>query len=199
MAPMRRCLGCRESLGKSEMLRLVVDSDGVIWPDLLQKAPGRGAYLCMRESCLNGMSDKRLMSLKSGFSVSLPQWHGLRQRIDENIKQHLAQLFSRARPRVEIGRDAVMHRLWNTAPQLVLLAGDAGDAVVRQLGDAVEKRKQAGFASSLVGVASRSWLGEMLGRECVAVAAMDASGRDAAMATKMEQYCAWHGRIKGSG
>jgi len=182
------------------MLRLVLDDgEGFFWPDLLQKAPGRGVYHCMSAACLGNMNDRRLQSLRARFSLSFPQWAGLQQRIKAGLEKQLKQIFTRMCVKTAIGRDAVMHRLWNNTPVLLLLAEDAGDAVVRQIGDAVEKRRQAGYISICVNVPSRSWLGEMLGRECVSVAGLDAEGRYSATAKKMKQYCVWYGRIRVSG
>ncbi len=196
---MRSCLSCRKSLPKREMLRLVLDGDGLFWPDLLQKAPGRGVYHCMSDACFSNMNDRRLQSLKVKFPLSFPQWDGLQQRIKTGLGKQLQQMFTHLRVKAVIGRDAVMHRLWNNAPLLLLLAEDAGDAVARQIGDATEKRRQAGHVSNVISVPSRSWLGEMLGRECVAVAGINIADQSSATAKKLKQYCAWYGRIKVSG
>jgi len=177
------------------MLRLIVDADGQIWPDLLHKLPGRGAWHCMSEACLAATSDKRLQVLKRDFSIALPQWDVLNGRIMHVLDRQLQQVFSRVRRGVATGRDAVMHRLWNNAPIMLLLADDAGDAIMRQVRDAAEKRRQAGHGYTLVLVADRIWLGRMLGRERVAVAALDGS----AIAEKLKQYCVWFGRMKVSG
>ena len=184
---MRRCFGCRQSLPKAEMLRLVADA-GQLWPDILQQAPGRGIYLCMCAACLGGMNDKRLRSLK------MPglQWQELRQRLLEALDRQLRLMFGRLRVKAAIGRDAVIHRLWSPAPLSLLLAEDAGDAIVRQIQDAMEKRQEAGQALQLAQAPDAAWLGEMLGRERVAVVGFDAS----AMVEKVNRYCAWYGRIK---
>ena len=170
-----------------EMLRLVADA-GQLWPDVLQQAPGRGVYLCMSETCLSGMNDKRLRSLK------MPElkWQELRQRTLEVLEQQLRQMFTRLRVTAAIGRDAVIHRLWGRAPLSLLLAQDAGDAIVRQVREAMEKRQETGLKSLLVQAPDAAWLGEMLGRERVAVVGFDLS----AMVEKMNRYCAWYGRIK---
>jgi len=177
------------------MLRLVVDGEGQIWPDVGQKAPGRGTYLCMRAECLATMSDKRLQPMKAKFSVLLPQWQQLRERLLDVLDQYLVQGFSRLRVKTDIGRDAVMHRLWNNAPLLLFCAADAGEAVVRQIEDAAAKRKQAGHAVAVVDVESTVWLGRMFGRDCVAVAGLDVSP----LANKMNQYCVWLRHLKVSG
>jgi len=190
-------MACRVSFPKQEMLRLVVDGDGEIWPDVLQKAPGRGVYHCMSKPCLAVMNDKRLQSLKAKFQVSLPQWEMLQQRIALMLEQQLKRMFTRQRASAAIGRDAVMHRLWNNAPLLLLRAVDAGDSLVRQVDDGLEKRAQAGLTSVLSKVASRTWLGAMCGRDDVAVVAVDAAGAAAATANRLHVYCIWLGRITG--
>jgi len=187
---------CRQSKAKQTMLRFVVDGDGLIWPDLQQKAPGRGIYHCMDEACLGRMNDKRLQALKAKFSIVLPQWNDVLQRIASNLQQQLKQMLTRQRSSAAIGRDAVMHRLWNNAPLMLLRAMDAGDALVRQSDDGLEKRAQAGNKSSLLAVSSRHWLGEMFGRDDVAIVALDAAGPAAATVKKLEIYCVWYGRIK---
>ena len=184
---MRRCFACRQSLPKAEMLRLVAD-DGQLWPDILQQAPGRGVYHCMRHTCLAGMNDRRLRALK----VAGLQWSELRLRIEEALGRQLRQMFSRLRVTAAVGRDAVMHRLWGNAPLSLLLAEDAGDAIARQIADAMEKREQAGRVSLFVKAPDAAWLGEMLGRERVAVAGFDVS----AMVEKLNRHCDWYGRIK---
>lgn len=47
----RRCVGCREMRGKSELLRIVRSPEGSYAIDLIGKAPGRGAYICRAEDC----------------------------------------------------------------------------------------------------------------------------------------------------
>ena len=193
---MRCCFICRESLPKQGMLRLVVDDDGEIWPDVLQKAPGRGVYHCMRGACLTHTSDKRLQCLKAKFKVRLPQWAFLQQRIESMLEQQLKRMFTRQRASAAIGRDAVMHRLWNNAPLLLLRAADAGESLVRQIDDGLKKRAQGGSVSVLTNVPSRQWLGEMFARENVAIVAMDAAGAAAATMDRLNMYCVWLERMK---
>ncbi|ATX81917.1 Protein of unknown function (DUF448) [Mariprofundus ferrinatatus] len=178
---------------------MIVDDEGVIWPDLTQKLPGRGVYLCMQAECLAALNDRRLQPLKAKFRVNLPQWPELKERMLCILEKQLSQMFARLRVKTEIGRDAVMHRLWNNAPFMLLIAADAGSAVVRQIEDAVEKREQAGQHTLVVQVESRLWLGEKLGREAVAVAGMDVAGSMASNAGKLVKFCSWYGQLKAIG
>ena len=42
--PIRTCVGCREQRPQAELIRCVIDVDGVVHID--RCAPGRGAWLC---------------------------------------------------------------------------------------------------------------------------------------------------------
>ena len=55
--PERTCVGCRRRRGQDELIRLVADHGRVVeaWPG----APGRSAYLCPGEICLEAAEKKR--------------------------------------------------------------------------------------------------------------------------------------------
>jgi uncharacterized protein len=48
--PLRRCVICRESLPQATLLRLV-QKEGFWQFDLRRKAGGRGAWLCLKDTC----------------------------------------------------------------------------------------------------------------------------------------------------
>src|ERR1039458_332497 len=50
--PQRSCLGCRAVKDKKDLLRFVLAPDMTLVPDLQAKLPGRGAYTCLKRSCL---------------------------------------------------------------------------------------------------------------------------------------------------
>ena len=50
--PMRKCTGCSEMKPKSELIRIVRNSEGEVSLDPGGKKPGRGAYICRRPECL---------------------------------------------------------------------------------------------------------------------------------------------------
>ena len=188
----RTCFVCRKTWAKAQLLRLVVDDEGQIWPDFSLKLPGRGIYLCMSESCLRGLSDKRLQILKRDFSPQLPQWQVLQQRMSDMLGLRIGQLMSAMKRRSAIGRDAVMHRMWDKDALLVLFAADAGEALVRQVQDAVKKRELGLIKSSspskvLVSMLDAKALGLALGREKVSVVAFLQSNP----VEKFQQLCVW--------
>ncbi len=130
----------------------------------------------MSESCLRALSDKRLQVLRRDFSPQLPQWQVLQQRMSDMLGLRIGQLMSAMKRRSAIGRDAVMHRMWDKDALLVLFAADAGEALVRQVQDAVVKRAQGSMKSAasskvLVSMLDAKALGLALGREKVSVVA----------------------------
>ena len=169
------------------MLRIVVDGDGQLWPDLLRQAPGRGAYLCMQKACWSKLSDKRFGALKAKFDLAAGQWAPFRGRLHDALRGRIRQLLSRLRSTAAIGRDAGMQHLWKNAPMLLLVASDAGEALVRQLREAEAKRRQAGVDTRWCTAPASGQLGEWLGRDKVSVLVLDASPQ----AGKLEQACAW--------
>ncbi|MHB1315551.1 MAG: RNase P modulator RnpM [Christensenellales bacterium] len=50
--PMRMCVGCREMKPKRELVRVVRSQDGILF-DKTGRLPGRGAYICPSQECLN--------------------------------------------------------------------------------------------------------------------------------------------------
>ncbi len=56
---LRRCVGCGEMKDRSDMIRVVRDTDGNIAIDNSQKMNGRGAYVCKSRSCLDTAIKRR--------------------------------------------------------------------------------------------------------------------------------------------
>jgi predicted RNA-binding protein YlxR (DUF448 family) len=49
--PQRTCVGCREVQGKRQMIRIVRRADEQVLIDPTGKAPGRGAYVHVNQTC----------------------------------------------------------------------------------------------------------------------------------------------------
>jgi predicted RNA-binding protein YlxR (DUF448 family) len=49
--PQRTCLGCRDKKDKKNLIRFVL-IDNIVHVDPDHKRPGRGAYVCANENCL---------------------------------------------------------------------------------------------------------------------------------------------------
>jgi predicted RNA-binding protein YlxR (DUF448 family) len=66
--PQRTCVGCRESLSKRELIRIVRRPEGIVI-DSTGKMPGRGAYLHKQRSCWErGMKGALERALKTDLT-----------------------------------------------------------------------------------------------------------------------------------
>ena len=81
--PERLCLGCRESHPKRELIRIVRSPEGVYSVDLTSKAPGRGAYICPKQECLEAARANH--GLERSF----------RGQIDAEVYGHLADALAK--------------------------------------------------------------------------------------------------------
>ncbi len=75
--PERSCVICREKSDKKQLLRIVKDKEGHIAYDPTGKAPGRGAYICTNEECLNAFFTKNVLA------------RAFRQQVDQETIQQI--------------------------------------------------------------------------------------------------------------
>ena len=63
--PIRTCIGCRGKFPKKKLLRFVYNLTGGLCTDPKGKLPGRGAYICLSQNCINAAfkSHQRVNSL----------------------------------------------------------------------------------------------------------------------------------------
>ena len=66
--PMRRCVGCMESMQQKELTRIAY-YEGELTVDYTGRAKGRGVYLCSNPECLEKAKKKR--ALQRSFQTDL--------------------------------------------------------------------------------------------------------------------------------
>ncbi len=172
------------------MMRLVLDPAGHVWPDVLQKAPGRGAYLCMQPKCVQHLNDRILQQAWRTSSVAPKQAGTLFERMQKELTLLGQKFLGLQKSQTAMGRDAVLHRLQNSRPVLVMLAMDAGKALTRQITAALHKREKA----RLIRFPASGLLGAALGRGPVSVAAIETTP----IATKLQRFCDWYVQLMES-
>ncbi len=59
--PLRTCVACREKRDQRELMRITASKDGVVTLDSQQKLPGRGAYICYRQECVEKAKKRDLL------------------------------------------------------------------------------------------------------------------------------------------
>lgn len=169
-----------------------MDESGILWPDVMAKAAGRGTYLCMRQGCFEKVNDKRLNALKKNWSVQIPQWDMFREKLECALNQLMRQQLHLIKARVSLGRDAVIQDLWKNEPRVLILSAQAGQALVRQIGACVSKRTASGLQTVTLDGMPEEVLSDVFGRSKVSVLSM----QDGAQLEKLKQYVAWYGRLK---
>lgn len=60
--PQRSCLGCRKSRDRDALIRYVLSPHGELAVDIESKLPGRGAYTCVSQTCLQAALKQRQFS-----------------------------------------------------------------------------------------------------------------------------------------
>ncbi|WP_267896289.1 YlxR family protein [Pelolinea submarina] len=78
--PQRTCVGCRETLSKRGLMRIVCTPDGVRY-DATGKAEGRGAYLHDKKSCWE-------RALRGSLA------HALKTELTQADRDYIAQIIS---------------------------------------------------------------------------------------------------------
>ncbi|QTX31203.1 YlxR family protein [Aminithiophilus ramosus] len=66
----RTCVGCGEENPKREMFRVARDSAGGVAIDTSGRAPGRGAYLCRKRSCVESARKRNALARTLRVSLS---------------------------------------------------------------------------------------------------------------------------------
>ena len=67
--PSRRCIACRTSFSKTDLIRFAVTKDGLQF-DSNGQLPGRGLYICRNERCINAAFSKNCFAKSLRRSVS---------------------------------------------------------------------------------------------------------------------------------
>ena len=78
--PVRTCLGCRNRFPKNQLIRLAIDSGGVINIDREGKYLGRGAYTCSSLKCIEQITGGNDQSRRKSAQILS---RSLRSRISE--------------------------------------------------------------------------------------------------------------------
>jgi len=71
--PQRTCVGCRAVRPKVHLVRVVRTSEGGLRLDLTGKSPGRGAYVCRHEECVESALRRGVLrrALRTGETAGL--------------------------------------------------------------------------------------------------------------------------------
>ena len=84
--PQRRCIGCKNSFDKRDLVRIVKTPEGTISVDITGKMNGRGAYICKNEECLVTAFKRKQLDYAFKDKVSSETYDILKEEFLKNVK-----------------------------------------------------------------------------------------------------------------
>lgn len=173
-APERRCILTGEHGARGRLLRLAISPDGLVLPDPLARAPGRGAWIGVNRADLEAaMAKGRLKGALArafkGAALTIPD--DLPQRIEQAlVRTLLDRLGMEMRAgKVLLGSDRIAEHARGGAVALLLHAADASADGARKLDQAwrVGNEREGTGDSGISLPLDRTALSVALGRENV--------------------------------
>jgi len=200
-APERRCVVTGDVAPAERLVRLALGPDGVIAPDVLAKAPGRGAWIGVTRAALEAAQAKG--KLKGGLAralheggVTIPD--DLGARIEAQLERAtLSRLGLEARAGMLVsGSERIEDAARRGQVRLLLHALDAGEDGRRKLAQAwrVGEGEEGSGREGTVLPVDRNTLSMALGREnAVHLALVDARAADRVLAhlSRWQFFTGW--------
>lgn len=79
--PQRTCMGCQAKKEKRELVRIARSPEGEVSVDMTGKKPGRGAYICPNEDCLNKVVKSKRLERSLEITISQEIYEKLREQL----------------------------------------------------------------------------------------------------------------------
>jgi uncharacterized protein len=171
--PQRSCLGCRESREKRDLLRFVLAPDRTLLPDLLAKLPGRGAYTCMKASCLRSAVRKNQFARSFKGEIRCDGAEVLTGRVITLLEARIGSYLALANKagKVVSGSDLVMELVRKNKAGFLFIAVDISPEIGAKISFLAEK-----LAVPHLHVFTKERIGAFLGKGLRSVAAIEQSG-----------------------
>ena len=99
--PLRRCILCRRSSPKGQLLRFVATAGGIVW-DTAHQVPGRGAYVHRSLSCWGKMLERGRWDHAFRGKAAITQ-EGLRE-LQLQTRAQVPELHEEPQRGAELGR-----------------------------------------------------------------------------------------------
>lgn len=170
----RRCLASGDTRQPADMVRFVLDPEGVVTPDIQGKLPGRGVWVSADRKSL-----EKVIALKSfnrGFKGKAKIEGDLVDLTERLLARRILGLITMARKAsvIAIGNDQVQSMAREAAIALRIEASDGskdGRSKIRTLAKAMN-REQDLPDPIVVGCFTADQIGQALGREAIVHAAI---------------------------
>lgn len=184
--PQRTCLGCRQALDRSRLVRYVRGPDGVLLVDYRERLPGRGAYTCATRECISAAVKRRQFDRAFKAPCTVPAADELCAALCRELYERLLSLLGMARKSGQLlaGSNMVLDALEHPERlQVVLVAGDITPGVGEKV-----FRKAAGKVVTCRHFADKALLGQLLGRDEYSVAALSRGRLAAAFLDEWDKF-----------
>lgn len=191
----RRCALSGERRERTELLRLVLDPDNALLPDVQEKAPGRGMWVSLNRQMLEAAlkSGKLAKAACHNFSLkpkALSIAEDLGERIDKVLSAQVLRLLGleRGAGKLSLGFEKVRAECQSGRAHMLFIASDAG-------ADAMQKIKGMAALNDipLVRIFDRTELSLALGRENVVHAALKLGGVTKSLPLALERLSRFRG------
>lgn len=170
--PERTCIGCRQSFGKDEVVRLVAGPQGVVL-DYREKLPGRGAYVCPRPACIQKALSRDNLSRALHRKVTPPSQEEFTALLTAAIAEKMKSLLvmSAKAGKLAAGYSAVRDGMDKGRIELLIYAQDFSDGTKEKVlsSEKIPALRQATLFT-------KDEMGRMLGRELVGVVGVEDRG-----------------------
>ena len=188
----RRCIISGEHGERADLIRLALDADGAVAPDLGARAPGRGAWVTpdrelIAKALAKGKLKGALIRAFKTSQISVPD--DLVERIDVGLERRALDTMGLANKAGTLiwGGERIGDALTAGRARLLLHANDAAADGTEKL-----RRKARGIATIQLPI-SRERLSLALGRENVVHAAVCDSAAAARVTAAVERWLAFTG------
>jgi len=165
--PERTCIGCRTAMSKNEVIRLVAGPEGILI-DYRERLPGRAAYVCPRQDCIEKALTKDVLAKALHLKVRPTEVPSFISRIKEILIEKIKSLvaISMKAGKIATGYSAVHDALEKDRVFLLLYATDVSEGTKNKVAD-------HGVSSPRhTTLFTRDELGKILNRELVGVIAI---------------------------
>ncbi|MBT9383880.1 RNA-binding protein [Pseudooceanicola sp. CBS1P-1] len=166
--PERKCIVTGESQPKGGLIRFVVGPDGSVFPDILEKLPGRGIWVSADRAAIETAAKKKLFSRAAKQPVTVPD--GLADMVEKLLLRHVTDLLALARKSGDAvtGYEKVKDWLAKEEATTLIQASDGSGRGKSKL--------STPYKGHYIGWLTQNELGLAFGREFVIHAALGTGG-----------------------
>ena len=166
--PERKCIATGEAQPKGGLVRFVLGPDAMVWPDVMEKLPGRGAWVAANRAAIDLAVKKKLFVRAFKAPVQVPP--DLADQVEAQLLRRLIELISLARKSgaAVAGYEKVKDWLAKEEARVLIQASDGSERGKTKL--------STPHFGTYVGWLSSDELGQAFGRQSVIHAAVASGG-----------------------